>query len=417
MTWLWIYITWMEWVGVILVIYALGEGKKRFDIRKAAACLLVNALFYGLYWYYQLPASWSLVSYLFLFGYICWCYRGTMIRNLSILVISLIIVSVIELLSTQILYWILPIDLKPGMLEIVVSSFVVVVCLFLTRVKFYRLLGFMDKWEPSYALVAILSLMIFTPVVMLRILKKLNMTDYIYIAICIVVMWLLLSKIQKYNLENRIRKKYLEGFTDSIAQIRRRQHKVKNQFNTAFGLYRLYDTYEELVDKQKEYLGRLWDYELPTDAVILEEPIVVALLYEKINEAIERGIAVETVFSCSLADQNIQDVIWVQILGALLDNAIEALDTYEGTKKLWIEIEEAEEEEKAHVSIRVTNPSRKFHHAELEKMFEMGYSSKGKDRGIGLYDVKELVHKCKGELIVESIRRGSDNCFQIRILL
>ena len=39
---------------------------------------------------------------------------------------------------------------------------------------------------------------------------------------------------------------------------------MKNQFDTAFGMYKLYPTYDELVAKQKEYLGRLWDYELPT---------------------------------------------------------------------------------------------------------------------------------------------------------
>ena len=52
---------------------------------------------------------------------------------------------------------------------------------------------------------------------------------------------------------------------------------MKNQFDTAFGMYKLYPTYDELVAKQKEYLGRLWDYELPTDAIILEDPVVVLL--------------------------------------------------------------------------------------------------------------------------------------------
>ncbi len=119
---------------------------------------------------------------------------------------------------------------------------------------------------------------------------------------------------------------------------------MKNQFATAFGMYKLYPTYDELVEKQKEYLGRLWDYELPTDAVILEDPVVVALLYQKINEAIENGIQVMTEFSCSMLHRNVSDVIWVQILGTLLDNAIEALADYEGNKKLWITIRESKED-------------------------------------------------------------------------
>ena len=53
--------------------------------------------------------------------------------------------------------------------------------------------------------------------------------------------------------------------------------------------------------------------------------MVVALLYQKINEAIENGIQVITDFSCSMVRRNVSDVIWVQILGTLLDNAIESL--------------------------------------------------------------------------------------------
>lgn len=34
MSWLWIYITLMEWVGIVLVVKALGDDTKRFSFRK-----------------------------------------------------------------------------------------------------------------------------------------------------------------------------------------------------------------------------------------------------------------------------------------------------------------------------------------------------------------------------------------------
>ena len=205
-----------------------------------------------------------------------------------------------------------------------------------------------------------------------------------------------------------MRKKYLESFTEIISQIRRRQHKVKNQFDTAFGMYRLYDNYDELVAKQKEFLGRIWDYELPTDAIVLEEPAVVALIYEKINEAIEEGIEVHTIFSCSMLYRGVSDVIWVQILGTLLDNAIEAEEEFDGQKKMWIEIQE-QKGNAGKVSIYIANACYKKSQDELEQLFEYGYSTKGEGRGIGLYDVKMLVHKNKGDLIVQNGQRdGGD---------
>ena len=33
---------------------------------------------------------------------------------------------------------------------------------------------------------------------------------------------------------------------------------------------------------------------MPNDAITLEEPSVIALIYEKINEAVERGIQMQT---------------------------------------------------------------------------------------------------------------------------
>lgn len=181
-------------------------------------------------------------------------------------------------------------------------------------------------------------------------------------------------------------------------------------------MYRLYDNYDELVAKQKEFLGRIWDYELPTDAIVLEEPAVVALIYEKINEAIEEGIEVHTIFSCSMLYRGVSDVIWVQILGTLLDNAIEAEEEFDGQKKMWIEIQE-QKGNAGKVSIYIANACYKKSQDELEQLFEYGYSTKGEGRGIGLYDVKMLVHKNKGDLIVQNGQRDGGDCFELWIVI
>lgn len=417
MSWLWIYITLMEWVGIVLVVKALGDDTKRFSFRKTGVYFCVYVVYSVAFDYFSLPPMFSVTSYLLLFAYIWWTYRESFIRNFNRMVLALMIASFLELLLSQIVYLITPSKVPVGLLEVISVTCLVIVCFIISNVfKLYRILNWFDKWDYSYALVAGLSMMVFAPVIILRVFRKLAVQEYIYIMACVFVMWVLVSKIQKTKLEERIRKKYLESFTEIISQIRRRQHKMKNQFDTAFGMYKLYPTYDELVAKQKEYLGRLWDYELPTDAIILEDPVVVALLYQKINEAIENGIQVITDFSCSMVRRNVSDVIWVQILGTLLDNAIESLGEFEGTKKLWIEIRE-DDTRKGKVSVSIVNAYQKKKQKDLEKFFELGYSTKGENRGIGLYDVKMLVDKQRGNLIFESIVRDELDCFKIQIIL
>lgn len=272
MSWLWIYITLMEWVGIVLVVKALGDEQYHIEPKKAGVYFLGNMLYYAAFMYFGLPQICSVIGYVLLYAYIYWCYHDGIVKTLAMCVMGLIILGVVELLLSQGVYYFVPLDLADGWLEAISSTLLVVVSALLSKLKIYRLMGLFERWDVSYFFVAFLSLMIFAPVVVLRAFKELVVAEYFYITVCILVMWFLISKIQKNKIENQLRKKYLESFTEIISQIRRRQHKVKNQFDTAFGMYRLYDNYDELVAKQKEFLGRIWDYELPTDAIVLEEP-------------------------------------------------------------------------------------------------------------------------------------------------
>lgn len=280
--------------------------------------------------------------------------------------------------------------------------------------EMYRLLRFLEQREFLYMVAALLSLMLFAPLTVFKILKNLDVLDYIYICICVVLMWMMASKMQDYKMDMKYRRKYLEGYSDVILQMRRRHHTVANQLNAVVGMCEVCHSYEELVERQREYLGKLQNYELPTEAIVLEEPAVVALIYEKLNQAVEKGIEVETSFHCSLVGRHVSDLEWVEILGVLLENAIEALEGYEGRRKLWISVRENEEQR---VEVCIANTFRELRQEELEKFCQAGFSTKGDGRGIGLYDVKELVHKHRGELRLGSRKEMGEDMLEIWVIL
>lgn len=63
MSWLWIYITLMEWVGIVLVVKALGDDTKRFSFRKTGVYFCVYVVYSVAFDYFSLPPMFSVTSY------------------------------------------------------------------------------------------------------------------------------------------------------------------------------------------------------------------------------------------------------------------------------------------------------------------------------------------------------------------
>lgn len=134
-----------------------------------------------------------------------------------------------------------------------------------------------------------------------------------------------------------------------------------------------------------------------TDVLILENSIIIAHLYEKVSEAQEIGVRIRLKLRCSLVEYGIDDIHLVEILGTFLDNAIQDMQTTGEIKFLYVGVKQEDR-----IIIRVAYPHRKMQNHEFVKMFEKGYSTKGENRGIGLYHVKKLVQNCKIDLVVEN---------------
>ncbi len=238
----------------------------------------------------------------------------------------------------------------------------------------------------------------------------LGLGDCVYIIVCFILMWLFSFQLMKHYYEERFRKKYFKEFSNVMDQIERRQHKFRNQLQVVYSMYNLYHEYETLVEAQREYMGKLVDYEMPADVLVLENPILIAHVYGKITEAQEAGLRIKMTVNCSLERCQLNDIHMVEILGTLFDNAIWDMRETEQIEFLVFEVEKENG-----ITIRVANPHSELKHQEIRQMFEKGYSTKGENRGIGLYHVRELVQKYKMELLAENRKIEGKNyiCFSV----
>lgn len=402
----------MEILSAVLVIDVL---KKDVPINKKNLAILfvVETIFYTIGNYLAWPEIVSYGGLIFFYFYVRLSYENDFLRSLVLMVIGFVIVITLEVIAGLMISYCGLAD-RPALFSLLASAGLLVFCILICKfLPLYKIMELFERWDTAYAIVAFLSLAVFIPLTAKKIASRLYIDDYIYIFICIAVMWVLISQIQKYKTEDKIRKQYYEGYAEVISQIRKSQHKFKNQMGVVLSLCETCHSYEELVESQKDYVGRLSQCELPNEAILLEEPAVVALIYEKLMEAYEDNIEVESKFLCSLAKTKVSDIVWVDVLGVVLDNAIEAIRELGELGKIWISFKE----EKGKVKVEIDNTYRPVDFNEVKNFYADGYTTKGKGHGIGLHHIKNLIEKNHGQFAIRGKKRDGKDCVSAMIIL
>lgn len=122
-------------------------------------------------------------------------------------------------------------------------------------------------------------------------------------------------------------------------------------------------------------------------------PIIIGFLYSKFMEAERKGCSIEFDVKIDKMICRIPQYKIVEILGILLDNAIEAVAERE-SKGIYVKLYEVENA----IYIVVKNDSEVFSRQEFVKFIQPGYSTKGKGRGTGLAKLVDMLKEYDCEL-------------------
>lgn len=398
-----------ELLSNIIIISGLYEKQEKVPIIWAILYLFI-ATTYILF----VPAEWVNGSYLLALLYVKIGYQSSWKEGLVTVILSLVLGGFMELLCLFPFLFMFDGRWTDSVLKLFAALASVVLCFVLVKkLPILYLKKWCKKKEIWYIAVVIFSLvLIMTKIIAYNMTLELELADYIYIVVGLLIVWVLSFRLMKYRYEEKLRKKYFAAFESVIDQIRSRHHKFQNHLDAVYSLHNLYDEYEVLVNEQRKYLQKLTDYEMPTEVMVLQNPILIAHVYEKLTEAQELGLRIRMKLKCSMEKCGVDDIHMVEILGTLLDNAIQDMKQTGQREFLVFEVEKEDG-----IIIRVANPHEEMKNAQIRQMFERGYSTKGKDRGIGLYHVKQLVRKYKLQLLVENriIEQHNYICFSVMI--
>jgi len=213
--------------------------------------------------------------------------------------------------------------------------------------------------------------------------------------------------------EIRMLQQYNDSFEHLLQDVRARQHEFDNQIHAIYSLQYVCESFEELVEKQNEYAKHIIKKNQFNNLLTLScSSGIKGFLYYKFCVANEKGIDIHYEIELPKLEKMSVEFDIQEILGILFDNACEALDIAD-EKEIIVSVMNRED----NVYIHMENPAAYISQKVIQKYTKQGYSSKGKNRGYGLSNVKQIAAKYDGELAIENRNKTGQNWLSISVLL
>lgn len=189
----------------------------------------------------------------------------------------------------------------------------------------------------------------------------------------------------------------LTGIRLYAEALRAQSHEFMNKMHVVLGLTHM-KQYEEL---QKYISGMVSEHQYEIGGVMkrIKSPVFAGFLLGKLSYAREKNIKLiisEDSHMPEIDDESITHEL-ITIVGNLIDNALEAVTNCE-KKRVEVKIQHGDI-----LTITVQDTGKGIQEKEIEELFTKGYSTKGDNRGYGLYLVKESIQRINGEIHMHSL--------------
>jgi len=367
------------------------------------------------------PSESGVFIYPILVCYCIWKYNRGMKSAVINTILSVIILSLLQMVSVMCVGILVYVGISEK--TMLLAANLLMLLLYIILVKCFSLKKLSFYFQKDDVILSIVLTIGITAILVCIFMVKFSSGFYIgqYIFICIIIVILCLMsgsweayklKSLEKDLELRTYKLYEESYKNLITEIRLRQHDFKNHINAIYLQHMMCNTYEELVERQKKYCQDIVYENRFTDLLRAGDSMIIGFLYGKLTEADNAGIDVEYKIQCNELKTDIPMYKIITILGNLINNATEALESVE-KKKLFVCL--IENDTTLRIEVRNTHEAIAWNH--VRQMFKKGYSSKGKNRGLGLYSIKKMSKEYGFEIVFSNKEISGENWVSFEIVI
>lgn len=204
----------------------------------------------------------------------------------------------------------------------------------------------------------------------------------------------------------------LKGINRDADTLRSQSHEFSNKLHVIYGLA-YQDNKKELVNYLEGIIGNKQP-KLDEISQYIKDPIIAGFLNSKLSRIKELGVSLTFNINGMLAPISNHLVIHniITILGNLIDNSLDAVHSL-ADKKIEINFTV----QNGYFYIEIIDNGIGISEKEVQHIFQKGYSTKGDNRGMGLYLVLSCVKELGGNIQLFNLGKKKGTCFKISLSL
>lgn len=192
----------------------------------------------------------------------------------------------------------------------------------------------------------------------------------------------------------------LRHIEELLNTMRIQRHNFTHDLQAVYGLLEVKEFQEA-----RNYLKKSVNEVAATSELVKTDNMgVAALLYTKTGLAEARNIDLRITVKAGFRQLPLEVRDFNSIIGNLIDNAMEAVALLPAPER---KVEVMICQDYRGYVVEVRNCGSSISPEVIANIFTPGFSTKGEGRGMGLYGVQKLVHKCNGDIQVKSDRDGT----------
>lgn len=402
----------LEALSIVICLHHLYGEKFRLDIA-TISFLSIDMIIMTAINYFGLSKTYTMVIYPIIVLY-CGIRFGFQVKKLAVnIVLCIVGVGGIQLIVALLFYYLWDIEVISDVRLLLINGIAFLIIIFLLSLFHIERLSSYLKEREKVLLITVVDgiVMILFCLINYKEFRMLELNQAILLFVSIIFIFGLSGQLSKYKVrakevetELKMQKLYADSFQGLIDSIRLRQHEFNNHIHTIYSQHYAYHTYEELVNAQKDYCEHVTKENRFYKLLFCGNPVIAGFLYGRFIEVDKMGINIAYEVSIKELEVGIPIYKIVEVLGDLINNAVEALVADTNRKGLYIAVIETNR-----LFIEVRNESSYIEYNDLAEFFVKGYSQKGENRGLGLYNVKQICDEYKMEISCENIEMENSN--------